>query len=73
MAEDGSEFKVDRTSVRPARGQVVQGQHQADDTQSIHTRAGWGPSCCALELLVSQARGKPVRQGFFPVHCQSGQ
>ena len=74
-AEDKSEFQVDRTSVRPARGLVVQGQHQADNTQSVHAGAGWGTSCYALEfqLLVSQVRGKPVRQGFFPVHCQSGQ
>ena len=66
---------MDRTSVRPAHGLVVQGQHQADDTQSVHAGAGWGSSCCALEfqLLVSQVRGKPVKQGFFPVHCQSGQ
>lgn len=42
MAEDGSEFKVDGTSVGPARGLVVQGQHQADDTQSVHTGVGWG-------------------------------
>lgn len=68
-------FKADRTSVGPVRGQVVQGEHQADDMQRVHTGAGWEPSCCALEFqfLVSQARRKPVRHGFFPVHCQSGQ
>lgn len=66
MAEDGSVFKADRTSVGPVPGQVVQREHEADDTQRVHAGAGWGHSCCALEsqLLVSQARKKPVRQGI---------
>ena len=31
-----SVFKVDHTSVGPGHGQVVQGEHQADDTQRVH-------------------------------------